>query len=335
MNTKYKINKYCLTIIGITFLIIINANLYAIERSFLIGSTNLPSKMGETNGVPINSGFVFYDGEYIEAPYVVSRKGLSIYINDKLISYCKVHPKRKKYTIDEDPGLPEGVTSTTTENEICKHLAKKQTYLFDVYAENEARTKMLEYYRQLPCIESVTPNTKFVGNSHFDLKYNNGEIIHIGLGGRYAWDEPEYSDEIVEEVLAKRIEKKRRNHEKSLIHETTYFVQSKDSTFCLSPRKTDKDLKLAIEIIRSDRTYDQKMTVLRRMDICPPGGMDVLSLVVSNFQSTAQFDTRLQQTIQKSKYIPRIYSDIPEEAPADRRKREREEVLRKAREEGY
>lgn len=335
MSTNYKRNKYCLATIAIMFFIIINANLYAIERSFMVGFTNLPSKMGEANGSPINSGFVFYDGEYIEAPYIVSRKGLSIYINDKLISYCDVYPKRKKYTIDEDPGFPEGVTSNSTEDEISKHLTKKETYLLDNYTEDEARTKMLEYYRQLPCIESVTSDTIFVHKSSFNIKYKNGNVSLVRIAEKDRWEAPDYPDDVIEEYLAKKIERKRQLHERSLLGGDTYFVQSKDSTFCLSSRKTNSDLKLMIEIIRSNRSYDQKMSIIRRMDICPPGGMSVISLVVSNFQATAQFDTRLQQTIQKSKYTPRIYSEIPEEAPADRRKREREAILKKAREEGY
>ena len=35
------------------------------------------------SGTPINSGFVFIDGKYIEPPYEVKRKGLAIYINGR------------------------------------------------------------------------------------------------------------------------------------------------------------------------------------------------------------------------------------------------------------
>jgi hypothetical protein len=31
---------------------------------------------------PINSGFVFIDGKYIEPPYTVKRKGMTVYLND-------------------------------------------------------------------------------------------------------------------------------------------------------------------------------------------------------------------------------------------------------------
>lgn len=34
---------------------------------------------------PIFNGFVFVEGQYIEAPYVVSRRDQAIYINDRLI----------------------------------------------------------------------------------------------------------------------------------------------------------------------------------------------------------------------------------------------------------
>ena len=328
---KFNISNF-LTV-TIALLLIISANLYAIDRGFVIGPTNLVDKIGQTNGAPINFGFVFYDGEYIEAPYVVSRKGLSIYINDKLISYCKIHPKRKKYSLNEDPGFPGGVTSTSTYSEISKHNSKICTYLFDNYPENEAKEKMLEYYRQLPCVDNVTCNTNFLEGGHFYIKYINGEIIPINLFGHpFRKQVEQLSNELLEELLARKIEKARLYHEDRLAHGTTYFVQSKDSTFCLSGRKTEKNLRLAVEIIRSERIYDQKMELLRRMDILPPGGMDVLTPVVSNFQASAQFDTRLQKAIQNSKYKQRAFSDIPDEAPADSRKRKREEFVRKARE---
>jgi len=34
---------------------------------------------------PINSGFVFIDGKYIEPPYVVKYKWAEVYINNKMV----------------------------------------------------------------------------------------------------------------------------------------------------------------------------------------------------------------------------------------------------------
>ena len=60
-------------------------------------------KYGQSLDEPINTGFFFYDNQYIEAPYVVKRTGLEIYIND-----CKVDFIIEPYDwrIFKDPGNP-------------------------------------------------------------------------------------------------------------------------------------------------------------------------------------------------------------------------------------
>lgn len=41
--------------------------------------------LGTTEGIPATNGFVFIDGKYIEAPYIVTRQGNGIFINGHLV----------------------------------------------------------------------------------------------------------------------------------------------------------------------------------------------------------------------------------------------------------
>lgn len=57
---------------------------------------------GVTTGEPVNEGYAFIDGSYIEPPYVVSRKGLALFINDLEIKKPRRHPE-SPVLIDETP----------------------------------------------------------------------------------------------------------------------------------------------------------------------------------------------------------------------------------------
>ncbi len=111
-------------------------------------------EFGTTIGEPIDSGFVFYDGRYIDAPYIVAQKGLGIFINDVMIRPPIEWPQ-PDLTQDTDPELPKGITLDSTEKDIGEHSSKKYRYFLQHYPKEEAVQKMVEYYRSLPCIREV------------------------------------------------------------------------------------------------------------------------------------------------------------------------------------
>ena len=61
--------------------------------------------LGVVEDKPIDSGFVFIDGVYVEAPYTVSRRGRQLFINDILIYQWAEWPLMDRH-VKEDPGPP-------------------------------------------------------------------------------------------------------------------------------------------------------------------------------------------------------------------------------------
>ena len=57
-------------------------NIILIILSIFVFTTSFAQKQKTK---PINSGFVFIDGKYIETPYVVKRKGDKVYINNEIV----------------------------------------------------------------------------------------------------------------------------------------------------------------------------------------------------------------------------------------------------------
>lgn len=93
--------------------------------------------LGTNRGTPIETGFFFYHGKYIEAPYVVERRGGALYINDILLYQSREWPPYDE-TVNTDPGdppkgfgpldpIPKGVDPRDT------YWARKWRYLVQHY----------------------------------------------------------------------------------------------------------------------------------------------------------------------------------------------------------
>ncbi|MGD8501600.1 MAG: hypothetical protein PVJ86_13190, partial [Phycisphaerales bacterium] len=60
-------------------------------------------EFGITEGERIDKGVVFIDGEYLPSPYVVSRRGLSLYVNSREVRRPRRHIQTPILTGNADP----------------------------------------------------------------------------------------------------------------------------------------------------------------------------------------------------------------------------------------
>jgi len=108
-------------------------------------------ELGGITGTSINSGFIFIDGRYLDAPYIVSRKGLGIFVNDVFVKKSAVQWPPVDMRVKEDPGFPslDGITENTTFDEFTKkcwaQLAPKCRYLHQTLPQDIAIRKIKEY----------------------------------------------------------------------------------------------------------------------------------------------------------------------------------------------
>ena len=121
---------------------------------------------GISKSEELNSGFVFFDGKYIDAPYVVERKGLGLFINDVMLEdYSNFWPIKEPEVITDDFELPEDLNENSSfediedsDNPQNSHWIRKQRFLFNKYPEDIAKQKMLEYFKSLPFVSNVSEN---------------------------------------------------------------------------------------------------------------------------------------------------------------------------------
>ena len=312
--------------------------------------------LGVVEGKPIESGFVFIDGRYIEAPYTVSRRGRQIFINDILVWQQTEWPVADRH-VPEDPGPPpkeyekyksfnEVLTSfDSIEGWLNCHLLRKRRYLYEHFPEEEADAKMLEYYRQCPFVASarLVPEE---GPVKVITKSGKEENINLGLPHPHISDHWDYG---VRDVLG-GLEVWRRSLTQALLENRTLFFFGVPREKCCTAEfpnfpegyfapfwKHPGDLRLVVEILTSDRPEAEKIELLGRTEfLSSPNAEKFLHPVfaalaaetrgyyetlIRNFRPSAQRDERIAEMVKKSGVTPRTIEDLPDEIPWDRAER--------------
>ena len=118
--------------------------------------------LGVTKGDPIETGFLFVDGRHIDAPYIVERRGVDIYVNGVMVSPGPEYPPYD-YRVATDPGDPPADISPVRPlppgvDERAAYWARKARYVFQHYQEVTARAIMVDTYGKSPFIWKVTIN---------------------------------------------------------------------------------------------------------------------------------------------------------------------------------
>lgn len=136
---------------------------------------------------PIQSGFVFIDGEYIELPYTIKRQGLTVTINGTQI--LKMQKPESLYSFKKRPQMPiETLNKNSSLDEINKimhpdyarsYIQIFQYYFFEKYNYNTACDSIRNLYRSLPNIKSIE-NYKD-RNDIFEITAFNGDARKYSL----------------------------------------------------------------------------------------------------------------------------------------------------------
>lgn len=86
------------------YIFLLVASILLVGRILLAGDT-YTEEYGIITGEKINRGFVFVDGRYLNTPYVISRKGLALYINDIMVEPLDLQITKKALSVETDYAL--------------------------------------------------------------------------------------------------------------------------------------------------------------------------------------------------------------------------------------
>lgn len=161
-----------------TYLIILL--LFFVKLTFAQDNDNV--KLGK----PINSGFVFIDGKYIEPPYHVKRKGYAVYING--IQVTKEFKQEKNpFNYNHYLGIPPCLNKNSSLNDLIKckepyekipYLTAMSQYYYKNYKYSIAIDSIVNYLKKFPNIKRIEKNGEF-----YTIESYIGETQTISIGG--------------------------------------------------------------------------------------------------------------------------------------------------------
>jgi len=298
--------------------------------------------LGVVDGKPIDSGFLFIDGRYIEAPYTVSRRGRRVLINDIPVYEWPEWPLIDRH-VREDPGPPpkeyENLKSFAeiidSKDCVQSHWFRKMRYLYEHFPMEQAEEKMLEYYRQCPFVASATlvPVERPV-----KIVTREGKEENINLGpppsGTIAhWDFG--VDDVVRQLEFWRDSFPSYLEDNWVLFSFFAHIERKPGECVHHSWDRVSDLKLMVDVLRSDRSEEEKIQLLRRIDILPspnagPKSRKKHEILVRRFRPSIQLNQRIEAFLAKPGVKPpRTLRDLPEENPWDRMNRLAEERRKK------
>jgi hypothetical protein len=298
---------------------------------------NAVKELGVKEGDKVDSGFIFFDGRYIDAPYTVSQRGRRLFVNEVMIYQWDRWPL-PDLRVYEDPGYPPGLTGNSTmddlrdkQNPENSPWLRQQRYLYQHFPPDVARQKLADWFRGLPFVESA--EFKPLGSDRLRIKMKNGEEKGVSVTPPPA--ESSYSWKFTNQDIVQWLERDRSRYEKYLKKGEAVFLFSKGHPVTMIRKKAACDLGLMTEILRSDRTKEEKIDLLQRMEFLPPpsfGGTSMFLPLITQFQASEQLEERIGQLVKETGVEPRTLKDLPDEAPIERARRLMEEASKKSKE---
>lgn len=246
-------------------------------------------EFGVSEGRKVTDGFVFVEGRYLDAPYVVTRRGLAIFINGEMVRRPLPWPPKQRgpLSVTALPRLPASVTRDTLMYDKAYKDYERRLHLYlRGHLRPDARAAaFLEAYRKIPCVKEVKydparPNcvtvTLFDGNTY------NATIDDFIPGDR--------EEKVDKQSILERVERTRTRLEEKLARGDCYFF-SKGGHFTFSKITARKMLPPIVRILRSDEPDDVKFKKLQTAGhrVVTKESFDI----VTNFSASPQLEQRM------------------------------------------
>ena len=231
---------------------------------------------------------------HLETPYDVTRKGLGVIINNKMIE----RPVRWPVDIpsgDENPVLPPEINrETSMYDEVFKNYwIKKAAYLRKHYTREKERQIMEQVFRKLPFVTEAALDEK--DPSRFYVTTTDGRTFPIQLIS-FRGREVNYDYD----SILQRVERKREYFQDNLKKGGCYFLSSaKGYKTRLSLLSVKTKLPHMIKILQSSKSSVEKSKQIRKFYEGISDGL--LGELINNFSASPQLEKRLNKLVGQKK----------------------------------
>jgi len=236
-------------------------------------------------GNPIDTGYVFVNGKYIEKPYVVTRLDDKIYINDEKITALK---KKRKNKMKKPDGF-HNITKTNTfedlnvsDNRADRIDLKMCRWIAHNYEKTKAEELIIDYYENIPFVKHAVVS---------------GELLYVST-----WSDCDRTIWLSTLSPLYNINEKRKNGEETrkrfeirLQKGDCFYLFDKGGEISFGAKKAEKVLPEFIKIMTGDYTQEQKIEGLQKLTILPPDFPEAWLCIVTNFSVSNQLKKRLEE----------------------------------------
>ncbi|MBU0716505.1 MAG: hypothetical protein KJ964_14205 [Verrucomicrobia bacterium] len=257
-----------------------------------------------TTSQPISNGFVFVEGQYVEAPYVVSRKDMAIYINDQLIANYAPLVKEIPKPENELPSLPANITvnSTPYDKNVVDYMVRVRTYLSSHHKRSELADELEKVYKALPCVKDVRRNSD---KTSATVIYTDGHTINENLIPltRKPAITPTNAVEYVSRDCRDYVQRLEKGDVYSFSHKG-----NRKHTFSVGTAK--EVLPGVVKVLRSsqdDKTKAKQLADMLGMAAIPK---EQVSAFVTNLSPSKQLDERVDALTSKSNCVSQQSTNV-------------------------
>jgi hypothetical protein len=248
-------------------------------------------------GKSINSGYLFYDGRYIETPYEFTRKGFTVFINghkiyfqEGIIKYLLRNRNTKDVNIAE---IPKDITYeefNNPEKPWGEYERKIIESIIEKYPQNYMQ-HIVSFYRKLPFIKRVSVDES-IPNS-IDIETYRGDKTGIDFNGFFSRDKKKIS--ITKSDVEKTIEKEcAEKNQIELEKGSCLFLFSDNPVkFIIPPDDVMNNLPEIIDVLKSADSDNLKINKLYRLRVFPERKNKMAEVIVSNFKDNKQLSDRI------------------------------------------
>jgi hypothetical protein len=242
-------------------------------------------------------------------------------VNDILVEQWRRWPL-VPLRVEKDPGSPAAVyadaknlgdISNPKDIEFTQHY-QKRVYLYQHFQEKVARQKMIDYWREMPFIESVEPIPE---SGEVCIKEKNIDLGGVSLGVPIGPPRPGGIFNNKDDLRA-FLDEHRDRCERAIEEGGTVFIFCHSADKEMDRAQTAHDLAVIVEILLSSRSEEEKIGLLDRIGFAHRrfGGGAWCRLLIKQFQGTPQLGERIAALAQETGIQPRTLKDIPEKSPA-------------------
>ncbi|MCJ8332556.1 MAG: hypothetical protein HRT89_20935 [Lentisphaeria bacterium] len=235
----------------------------------------------------INASFVFMNGEYIETPYQIYFNKGWLMLNNRYLVELSTWPIW--LTGEDKPPADVFINAKSFDDlTISKHRTwhyTKVAWIYRHFKGQERKTEIINFFESLSFVESADFDS---GMSEVHVKLTNGEKKII----EYPYLNKQTG--ITREYLKKHIVYREETMIKSLKKNHTYLYFSNGLSLSFG---NIKDIKEMRQVLKSKKSPEEKLAILRRMKIVPDIEDRFVISLVENYKDSKQLDKRLDDLV--------------------------------------